>query len=432
MPKSPQIYSLGILIVFGLFLFVACLPAETPPPNGQVEASSTAKVTVTPNEVHTSKVTSTPVVTRLPTDTPDEIEQNCCANLRSALLEPPTTLNYWRYLAEDPSPWTRLVLGDQAPTLFTSPAIHLPQRLDFIPALAFDLPSEAKKQGDFWEISVELISNATWSDGQPITAHDIVFTVDTVFDLKLPGYWAEYYPEEILAKVEAKDDHTIAFYFEQEPGLGEWEFAIAKGPILPEHYWSEYVEQAKENIEGIAPPLSCSGQLTLEEVSACQAYERARQILFEIDPVAAPSGGGYLIAKNISSAVQLEANPNFYAAGIKITEYANGTWERVFPDGTSQQFFGEAAGKELLSYHRGPFSPAIEYKIFETPAKAYDALLKGNLDAIFNPYGQTDDWILQTIQSKEIVQYPSQQNGLVYLGFNLRRAPGSLPEFRQA
>ena len=36
--------------------------------------------------------------------------------------------------------------------------------------------------------------DAVWSDGDPITANDIVFTYETVRDFALGGTWLEAYP----------------------------------------------------------------------------------------------------------------------------------------------------------------------------------------------------------------------------------------------
>jgi len=415
-----------------LILLAACQSSATPSPVDQTPTVTPAR-TPQPKTPGALQVTPTPKVTHLPTDTPDEIARNCCADYRIGLLQAPTTLNYWRYLAEDNSPWTGYVIGDEAPSLYQFPASHHVQRLDFVPALAADLPPQAEQQDDLWVIPVKLIPAATWSDGEPITAQDVIFTIETVFDLQLGGRWAEFYPAESLVAVEALDDHTVVFSFDQEPGLSEWQFSAAMGPILPQHYWTEYVEAALALVEGIDPPETCVGTLSEAQQSACRAYERARLALLDFEPVSAPTGGGYVTAGSISdSTLRRHASNNFYAAGMKINEYEDGTWERVFSDGTLQQLYGSAAGDPVISYRRGPFSDQIEFKVYASRLQAYDALAKGRSDIVLNPDGLSDDWLLQTAQSGVVEQYRSPQNGLAYLGFNLRQAPGTLPEFREA
>ncbi len=420
----------GIFFIFMGFVVVACQPTATPQ---QDTVTQTAKSPVTQKPTQVNKFTPTARVTLVPTDTPDEIDQNCCADYRIGLLGTPATFNYWRYLGEDNSLWTGFVIGDEAPSLYDYPDLRSARRLDFVPALAADLPLAAEQQGDFWVIPVNILDTASWSDGEPITAHDIVFTIETVLDLQLGGRWADYYPKEILAGVEAKNDHTVEFYFFDEPGLSQWQFASAMGPILPKHYWGEYVHKARTQIEDIDPPETCVGNLDLIQISACQAYASARQTLYEIEPVSPPSGGGFSTKGDTSkSSILRQVNPYFYLAGVKITEYEDGTWVRTFPNGSSQQFYGEAEGEPVLSYRRGPYSEVIEFTIYNSQAVAYEALSEGQVDYVLNPHNLTDDRLRQSIQEDGIDQHTGLENGLAYLAFNLRRQPYNQPEFRQA
>lgn len=423
--------SLILISVLGLAL-AACQTATPTLGPGSVTYTPATSPTATEPQSLPSKSTPTPGITRVPTDTPDAFDQKCCADYQIGLLGRPTTLNYWRYLGEDPSIWTGFVIADEAPTLFEYPALPSPDRPDFVPALAADLPGPAEQRDDFWVITVHLIESAAWSDGTPLSARDIAFTIQTVFDLQLGGRWTDFYSPDRLARAEAVDDHTIEFYFTQEPGLDQWQYAAAMGPILPRHYWKDYVDAALTLVEDVSIPESCLGNLALAQLSACQAYASARQALYEIEPSAAPSGGGYSTVASTSNTIRRITNLNYYAADHKISLYADGTWMRTFPDGIQQQFYGKAEGDPILSYHRGPFSPSIQFTLYDTRIVAYNALSKGRVDILINPYSLTDDWLLQTAQTDEIKQYVSPQNGLAYLAFNLRRQPFDRLEFRQA
>ena len=254
-----------------------------------------------------------------------------------------------------------------------------------------------------------------------------------MFDLQLGGRWADYYPQGILAAVEAKDNHTVEFYFYDEPSLSQWQFAVALGPILPQHFWEEFVDEARTQIEDVEPPESCEGDLNLAQVSACQAFASARQMLYEIEPVSPSSGGGYATVGNISgSTIRRQVNPNFFLADVKISEFRDGTWMRTFPDGTSQQFYGQTADEPILSYRRGPYSQAIKFTIYTSQSDAYEALAKGRVDYVLNPNDLTNDGPHQSPPDEEITQFASPQNGLAYLAFNLRRQPFDRPEFREA
>lgn len=174
------------------------------------------------------------------------------------------------------------------------------------------------------------------------------------------------------------------------------------------------------------------GDLSLAQLSACQAYASARQVLYEIEPVSAPSGGGYSTTGITSNTIRRKANPNFYAADLKISLYADGTWVRTFPDGVQQKFYGQAEGDPVLTYSRGPYNPTTIFSVYDSPILAYDGLSKGLVDVVLNPYNLTDDRLRQTARSDGINPYISPQNGLAYLAFNLRRQPLDRGEFREA
>ena len=171
--RRHHILILLIITLLGVFL-VSCQTTPTP-------TADITTLTITPTQTQKPKLspqtTLAPSKTLVPTDTPDEVDQNCCADYQIGLLGTPTTLNYWRYLGEDNSLWTKVVIGDEAPTLYEYPPLRSPHRIDFVPALAIDLPPQAEQRDDFWVIPVKLIEFAAWSDGEPLTAHDIVFTI---------------------------------------------------------------------------------------------------------------------------------------------------------------------------------------------------------------------------------------------------------------
>ena len=172
-------------------------------------------------------------------------EGTCCEVYRIGIFEDPLTTNYWRYLGPDNSVWTSFIINDTAPTLYGLSD----QRLDFVPALALDLPPDPVQEGDFWTITIEMKDDAQWSDGTPITANDVAFTVNTSLDLQLTGNWPALYPPDLIDRAEAVDDYTVKFYFNDSPGLAKWQFGAAQGRILPEAFCSPAVAEAMAFIE---------------------------------------------------------------------------------------------------------------------------------------------------------------------------------------
>ena len=62
------------------------------------------------------------------------------------------------------------------------------------PSAAMGLPSAAVPEGDVWTVTQPMRDDFTWSDGSLLTAHDIVFTYETVRDAGLEFDWPVFYP----------------------------------------------------------------------------------------------------------------------------------------------------------------------------------------------------------------------------------------------
>jgi peptide/nickel transport system substrate-binding protein len=62
---------------------------------------------------------------------------------------------------------------------------------------------------DFTALTIPLRQGVTWSDGEPFTAADVVFTVETI--MKFEGFNDNSYFVENVKSVTASDDNTVAF-----------------------------------------------------------------------------------------------------------------------------------------------------------------------------------------------------------------------------
>ena len=119
-------------------------------------------------------------------------------------------------------------------------------------AASIDVPTGAM-EGEGWAIEVPMREDATWSDGEPITAHDVAFTFATVRDLALGGRWLTSYPlpdpdvpDSIgLTDVVPVDDYIVKYVFNAQPSLPLWPYGVGKAPIMPAHVWEGAVEEAK-------------------------------------------------------------------------------------------------------------------------------------------------------------------------------------------
>lgn len=111
---------------------------------------------------------------------------------------------------------------------------------EFIPWLA----ESYEYADDFSSLTVKLRDGVTWSDGEPFTPDDVVFTYDLLREN--PGMvWAES-ANESVESVEAVDDLTVRFNLtepnpryhlnrEAFPAVGIWGGIT----ILPKHIWEK-------------------------------------------------------------------------------------------------------------------------------------------------------------------------------------------------
>jgi ABC-type transport system substrate-binding protein len=219
--RSKWLSGLSILMVLG-FALSACQPTEV---------VKTVEVPVEVEVEVTREVEAEP-------ETEEAAGGECCDVYRIALFEDPVSLNYWNYLGPGSSVWTAYIVSGQAASLYTLSD----QRFDFVTSLAKDLPPDPVQEGDLWTITVEMVEDATWSDGESITANDVVFTQAACMDLKLTQNWPNQCWPSVQAKPpEALDDYTVKFYFSEKVGLGVWQAGVALAVILPEHFWADTV-----------------------------------------------------------------------------------------------------------------------------------------------------------------------------------------------
>ena len=74
---------------------------------------------------------------------------------------------------------------------------------------------------------------AKWDDGEPLTAHDVVWSFHILKEKGNPFYGAYY---AAVKSVEAKSDYVVRFTFSDETNR-ELPLIVGQLPILPKHYW---------------------------------------------------------------------------------------------------------------------------------------------------------------------------------------------------
>lgn len=311
-----------LLVLFALVFaaalaLAACQPAEAPEP--EVVTVVETVIMTQEVEVEGETVVETVIVT-VEAEPEEEGEAagatgECCDAYRIALFEDPVSLNYWNYLGPGSSVWTSYVVAGQNPSLFTLSDV----RFDWVPSLATGIPEIVDNGDGTFTITVEMVQDAVWSDGNPITANDVVFTHNACKDLQLTQNWPNSCkPNDADIQAVALDDFTVEYTFlDQAPSLATWQAGISLAPIMSEAFWGDEVANAYTFIEGVEAPPEDDDCSVEEPSEACntymEAYENARLTLYEGDATGAPTAGGYSTDQWEPGAfVQRTANDGYY------------------------------------------------------------------------------------------------------------------------
>ncbi|HWL11223.1 MAG TPA: ABC transporter substrate-binding protein, partial [Planctomicrobium sp.] len=79
----------------------------------------------------------------------------------------------------------------------------------------------------------------TWSDGKPVTAHDVVFSFQTIMNPEVPVPAVRQGTDQIRW-IEAYDDHTFVIFHKEALSTNVWNCNF---PIIPKHIYEESVKE---------------------------------------------------------------------------------------------------------------------------------------------------------------------------------------------
>jgi len=107
---------------------------------------------------------------------------------------------------------------------------------EFIPWLAEGF----SYNGDNTGLTINLRPGTTWSDGQPFTAKDVVFTLTTMKNN--PDLLNASEVARLVGSVEASDDRTVAITLTEPSPRFHWNFLTFRAdigiPLIPQHVWN--------------------------------------------------------------------------------------------------------------------------------------------------------------------------------------------------
>lgn len=280
--------------------------------------------------------------------------------LKIGISEEPRTLNVWK--ATDAN--SNKVLSLVYQPLY----IQDPETLELTPWLAKAMPS--------WDpetlcYTMEL-RDAKWADGSPVTAADVVFTVDTIQRFQVPKYQSEW---SYVRKVEAAGEKTVRFYLEEPKATFTTRTLI--NYVVPEKQWAPLVKKAEKQEKPLAALLNTR--------------------------IGKPLGCGPFVLEQWQEGnfIYLKKNPHFFGQG-------------------------ETINNRLL----GPYVDAILFKVYGTADVAVLALKKGEIDFLW--WTIQPGYLAGLKEDENIRVYVSDKSALYYMGFNVRKAPFSDPALRQA
>jgi peptide/nickel transport system substrate-binding protein len=152
-----------------------------------------------------------------------------------------------------------------AGSIISEPLLAYAADTSLVPILAAEVPSVENGQlaEDLSSVTFALRPGVTWSDGEPFTADDVVFTWE--WNVDPANQSIDRVSWELVSSVEAIDELTVKATF-VEPTIGWFQpFGSNLGAIYPRHFW-EGKDPAEANAAFAQAPIG-TGAFVLEELS---------------------------------------------------------------------------------------------------------------------------------------------------------------------
>jgi peptide/nickel transport system substrate-binding protein len=209
---------------------------------------------------------------------------------------------------------------------------------------------------------------AKFSDGTPVTASDVVFSVEILRDKGRPGFKTRY---SKITDIETPDEHTVVFH--QKSGDRELPMIIGVVPIFPKHAWENRAFD-----ETSLDPLIGSGPYVISDVKAGESitYEKnpaywgkdlaLNKGVWNFDTVRfdyyRDANAAFEAFKKGDADIRTEGDPTRWATGYDFPAVKEGriTREKVvqgspapasgFAFNTRRKIFEDARVREALTY----------------------------------------------------------------------------------
>jgi ABC-type transport system substrate-binding protein len=377
------------------------------------------------------------------------------AQFRIGMIANITTDNWFASLDTESQSQNQAYLTNSKMALFTT---SLPGFV-FVPqAAATETAVEPVQEGDIWVVEQPVREDITWSDGEPLTANDLVFYFDTVKEFNLGSNHAASFGPTVLS-VTAPDDYTVRIEFSEQPGLAVWNNGVGFASFVPAHFWAPHVEEARAAAEAatadVTPEAATAAiveaansdedpdndlteaDVTQEDIDAYIQNAGASAgltVLYAVSGVNEPSVGSVVVDQWETGAFAATvSNADYFDSGTENTLYSDGSFRIANADrGEDVVYGGEGSGDVMAQYVEGPFVSEILWIEHGTKDAAYEKLAGGELDFVYDPTGLTSGLRNELATNPDLQFSVNQTEGFRYMAFNMRKAPMSDLAFRQA
>jgi len=341
------------------------------------------------------------------------------------MLGDATTTNVWKIFDESGADyWNDVTQASYWPSLYQL----APLSLNFEPATAKGEPTTPVCDTDLCTATVNLKPDLKWSDGSPLTAEDVTFTVNMAILFRLGLNWQNAYNPDVLDHAEPLDKYTIKFYFKRMPEVADWQYGTLRGPIVNRAYWQPRIVEAV----GLLPPedLLPTIQELEDEFATMQAeVDKLNASLNTMAPASATYQETSRQAQNIqdelnSVANKLEKNRDAYETAL--TEARTALFSLANADEPTLgpwQFSSRVVGNFENQVHLGtpfgePWFDSVHYITYQNETAAVNALLDDEVDLVLTPDGLSPDAVSRLADDPKVTLSRNATHSARFLAFN--------------
>ncbi|MEL6813570.1 MAG: peptide ABC transporter substrate-binding protein [Cyanobacteria bacterium J06598_3] len=145
------------------------------------------------------------------------------------------------------------------------------------PILAAEIPTKSNGgiSADSTTVTWKLKEGILWSDGELLTAEDVIFTFQFIITPEVGATSGEFYGD--VKSVEALDDLTVKVTFNQPTPAPMNPFVGGSGMILPEHIFADYLSANARSAPGNTAPVGTNAYQVAE-------FKPGDTIIYEPNP----------------------------------------------------------------------------------------------------------------------------------------------------